>query len=238
LYKELKSWISGIDKKTKTENPDLLIDEFAYSLSQTVKRISNPGKGEKKYDGIVFLLDEADNASTKLKIGYFFKTLSEMLIENGCPNVMFILAGLDEVVSKLRDSHPSLLRNFDILDIKGLKKEDRKLVISKGLEKGNEINEEKTTITDEATTLISTLSEGYPHLIQQFAYSAFEFNEDSEIDTGDVLDSTMNDGGAVDEIGKRYYRNDFYDRIKSDEYRQVLSIIAENMNSWIKKKEI
>jgi len=45
-------------------------------------------------------------------------------------------------------------------------------------------------------------------------------------------------GGAIDAIGDRYYVNAFYDKIKSDEYREVLAIMAENLNSWVTKAEI
>ena len=103
---------------------------------------------------------------------------------------------------------------------------------------GNKINTDQTTITEEAKTRISTLSEGYPHFIQQFAYSAFAFNTDGEITDEDVLSGAVSKGGAIDAIGDRYYASAFHDKIKSDEYRQVLQIMAESMNSWIKKSEI
>jgi RIO-like serine/threonine protein kinase len=54
----------------------------------------------------------------------------------------------------------------------------------------------------------------------------------------DVLDGAFSEGGAIDSIGTRYYASDYHSKIKSDEYRQVLSIMAENMNEWIKKSEI
>lgn len=81
-------------------------------------------------------------------------------------------------------------------------------------------------------------SEGYPHFIQQFAYSAFDFNSDGEISKDDVFEGAFSDGGALDAIGARYYASDFHSKIKSDEYRQVLTIMSENMNSWVKKSDI
>ena len=42
----------------------------------------------------------------------------------------------------------------------------------------------------------------------------------------------------MDAIGSRYYASQYHEQIKSDEYRQVLSIMAENMSSWVKKSEI
>ncbi len=238
FVQRLKVMDSGISQKEMISDPDLLLNEFAYSLAKTVKRITNPGKGEDRYDGIIFLIDEADNANNELKIGYFIKNVTELLHEESCNNVSFILAGLNDILKKLRDSHPSSLRNFKILNIESLNPQDTDMVVEKGIKVGNELNNEIIEIDESGKDQIRFLSEGYPHLIQQFAYSAYEYNNDLIIDSDDVLDGAMMDGGAVDEIGRRYYVNDFYDRIKSDEYRQVLTIMAENWNSWVKKKEI
>jgi hypothetical protein len=123
---------SGVEKKSETNDPDLLIDEFSYSLSETCKRITNPEKGEEKKDGIIFFIDEADNSSPELHVGYFFKAVTEMLQQNGCNNVMFVVAGLPEVVERLSASHESSLRVFAELRVKELNVEDRHYVIEKG----------------------------------------------------------------------------------------------------------
>src|SRR5690606_35384761 len=162
-------------------DPDIIIDEFSYSLAQTCRRISSPEKGEERKDGILFILDEADNASDSLRIGYFFKIVTELLQQHGCNNVMFVVVGLPDITDKLLSSHESSLRVFNQIKITELNPNDRKMVVDLGLEEANRINDEKTTITEEAKVHISTLSEGYPHFIQQFSYSAFEFNTDGEI---------------------------------------------------------
>ena len=45
-------------------------------------------------------------------------------------------------------------------------------------------------------------------------------------------------GGVLDAIGSRYYQSAYFEQIKTDEYREILEIMAESMNSWIKKSEI
>jgi hypothetical protein len=151
---------------------------------------------------------------------------------------MFIIAGLPDTAEKLSKSHESSVRVFTHMKIKELGGDDRKYVVNKGLEEANKINSEKLAIAPSALELISTLSEGYPHFIQQFSYCAFEHNTDGEISDDDVLDAAFKPGGAIDAIGSRYYASAFYDRIKSDEYRQVLTIMAQKMNAWITKAEI
>ncbi|MCF3191480.1 AAA family ATPase [Pseudomonas bubulae] len=238
FVQRIKLMDSGLDKADATDEADIVIDEFAYSLAQTCTRISNPQKGEAAKDGIVFIIDEADNACPNLHIGYFFKAVTEMLQQHGCEKVMFVVAGLPDVVEKLAKSHASSIRIFTHLSVKELSFSDTKYVLERGLLKGNEVNVEQTTMGDFAKDHVATLSEGYPHFIQQFAYSAYERNTDGEISVEDVFEGAFNEGGALDSIGSRYYAADYHSKIKSDEYRQVLSIMAENMSDWIKKSEI
>jgi AAA+ ATPase superfamily predicted ATPase len=229
---------SGINKSENTEEIDLVIDDFSHSLSKTCNRITNPEKDEVSKDGIVFFIDESDNASADLHIGYFFKVVTEQLQRHGCNNIMFIVAGLPDIIEKLAQSHESSIRIFNPLIIRELKTDDRRYVVERGLAAGNEINTEHTTISDDAKDLISTLSEGYPHFIQQFAHSAFAYNSDGEISKDDVGQAAFCEGGALDAIGSRYYQGPYNEQIKSDDYREVLTIMADNLNSWIKKSEI
>lgn len=238
FVQRIKVMDSGIEQTNKIVEADLLMDNFAHSLSETCNRIIQPEKKEDAKDGILFLIDEADNACPDLRIGYFFKTVTELLQQNDCNNVVFVVAGLPDIVEKLSCSHKSSVRIFTQLEIKELSLIDREYVIDKGIEKGNTINSEQTTITKLAKQSISSLSEGYPHFIQQFAFSAFEVNTNGEISDEDVFNGAFNRNGALDVIGRRYYESDFYDKIKSDDYRQVLSIMAGNLNAWIKKGEI
>lgn len=238
FVQRLKILDSGVDKAESEKEIDLIVDDFAYSLSETCKRLTRPEKDEEQYDGLVIFVDEADNTTPDLHLGYFFKTVTELLQQHDCNNVMFVVAGLPNVVEKLALSHPSSVRIFTQLEIKELKPEDRIYVIDRGIKAGNEVNHEKTTISSTAKNIIATLSEGYPNFIQQFAYSAFEFNKDGEISDEDVSEGAFSPGGALDAIGSRYYESAYNAQIKSDDYREVLEIMAENMNSWIKKSEI
>jgi Cdc6-like AAA superfamily ATPase len=238
FVKRIRIMDSGIERSDDISDPDIILDEFAYSLAKTCNRVSNPEKGEEKKDGILLILDEADNASESLRIGYFYKAVTELLQQHGCNNVMFVVVGLPDITDKLLTSHGSSLRIFNQIKITELKPTDRERVVELGMEEANRLNTNKTTITADAKSHISTLSEGYPHFIQQFSYSAFEFNTDGEISVDDVLNAAFASGGAIDSIGTRYYAADYHSKIKSDEYRQVLSIMAESMNAWIKKSEI
>ncbi len=222
-------------------NTETLRDEFAYSLATTANRIAEadaPSVFGAKYDGIVLLIDEADNAPRELALGSFLKLLTERVQRHGCNRVLIGLAGLPGLHEVLRDSHTSSLRIFDELQLDTLSRDEISMVMDLALKEANEQNEEKTTIDEEGRNGLINLSEGYPHFIQQFGYSAFGADSDGIIDTNDVKTGAFGSGGAMEKIGDRYYRDDFYNKIQKDSYRQVLRIMADNENSWVEKNDI
>jgi hypothetical protein len=229
-------------KDTKAGGDELLLEEFAYSLAETANRIctktDNGTLWSTTSDGILILIDEADNASKALRLGSFFKLLSERLQRRSCHHVMFGLAGLPELRKVLRDSHPSSLRVFEELVLNRLSPTEVNSVINICLEEANEKNATQTTITQDGREILGYLSEGFPHFIQQFGYSAFAADTDDTIDDADVATGAFGKRGAFEQIGDRYYRDDFYKKIQKESYRQVLRIMAENFDAWVSKQQI
>lgn len=222
---------------------ELLLDEFAYSLTETANRIcsdadtSTPGTA--KADGILILIDEADNGSKGLHLGSFFKLLTERLQRRSCNRVMFGLAGLPELHKVMHESHPSSLRIFDELVLERLSPNEVNQVIDLCLREANQSGDTSPTIiADDGRALLVDYSEGYPHFIQQFGYSAFAVNSDNIISQEDVIQGALGPQGALEQIGDRYYRNDFYNKIQKESYRKVLRIMAENLDGWVTKQQI
>ena len=225
----------------RSENEELLLEEFAYSLSGIVNRVSSDddsGVFSARFDGILVLIDEADNASKKLSLGSFFKLFTERLQRRGCTRVAFGIAGLPELRNVLMESHASSLRLFEENILGRLSANEVNTVIDFGLKRANARNADKTTITPEAKDRLVAYSEGYPHFIQQFAYSAFGADKDNVIDADDVTNGAFGRRGAMELIGDRYYRDNFYNKIQKDSYRQVLRIMADKLDDWLTKKEI
>jgi hypothetical protein len=152
---------------------------------------------------------------------------------------MVLLAGLPDLRTCLTTSHPSSLRLFEELELERLAPEGAKWVIGRGLELAKELNGGTVvTATDEAQDFLVSLSEGFPHFLQQFCYSAFAQDTDNIIDRNDVGTSAFGKYGAMELIGNRYYRHDFYQRIKEESYRQVLRIMADHLDEWVTKEQI
>jgi hypothetical protein len=235
--------VSGVKVRPgeRSENEELLLEEFSYSLADIVGRVcseDDPSLFAAHFDGIMFLIDEADKASKSLSLGSFFKLLTERLHRRGCDRVVFGIAGLPEVRAVLADSHLSSLRLFEEVILGRLSPAEVNRVIDVGLTRANHSNTEQTSITDEAKSALAYYSEGYPHFIQQFASSAFEVDTDNIINHDDVIGGAFNKRGAIELIGERYYRDNFYNKIQKESYRQVLRIMADKQDDWVTKKEI
>lgn len=236
-------------KEPDAENPtEVIIEECAYSLASTVNALTSSrtatefGLGN-VYDGVLLLIDEADNADPHLQLGSFLKLLSERTCRNGCQRFVVGLAGLPKLRDVLEASHPSSLRLFEELELEPLSRKDVARVISEGLREANEKNSNRMAIMPDAQETLINLAEGFPHFIQQFCYCAFAKDIDWIISGEDVVDSAFEDGGAIELIGNCYYRDAFYNKIKQESYRKVLRIMASKVMTptqsvWITKDEI
>jgi hypothetical protein len=242
FIKRVETSILSVREKPKPENVELFLEEFSYSLADTVNRLCDETRNDDTfntyYGGVLLLVDEADNASKELNLGTILKLLLERLQRQGCSKFMIGLAGLPDLRNKLYESHPSALRLFEEIPLERLNREDVFRIIDRCIEAANKTNPVPTSIEEGAKELLATLSEGYPHFVQQFGYCAFDSDEDNIIQEADVTRSAFGERGALEQIGDRYYRNDFYNKIKQESYRQVLRIMAEKVDSWVTKEEI
>ncbi len=219
------------------QSEETVLEEFSYSLAETCTRIcgeqSESSSFGAKHDGLLILVDEADNGSKLLGLGSFFKLVTERLQRRGCEHVTVGLAGLPNLRDVLFDSHPSSLRMFEENILERLTDQEVGRVIDICMAQTKE-----HSVTDNGRAELISLSEGYPHFIQQFGFSAFAADSDRRIDQEDVLIGAFQTRGALDVIGDRYYRDDFYNRIQKESYRQVLRIMADKLDAWVTKQEI
>lgn len=219
-----------------------LLNDTIYSIVDTVRAItedttaSDLGLRNKK-DGLVITIDEVDQACRSLDLGIFLKNLSEILTQEGTNKVLLVLAGLPRARDILRESHESSLRLFEEFHLTTLGKDEVADVVRGGF---SELKEQKVnvSISEGAIERIHTYSEGYPHFVQQIAYSAYDLDSDDNVDVADVERAMFQERGALDLIGDRYYRDLYYGRIKEDSYREILSIMAERLNRWVSLAEI
>jgi Cdc6-like AAA superfamily ATPase len=233
--------VAGVKVNTSREyDKELLFEEFSYSLADTLKRITakTGDKFESTHDGILLVIDETDNATKELDLGTFLKLLVERLQKEGSQQLMVGVSGLPKTKQILIESHPSSIRIFEELNLDRLTDEDIKYVIKRVLDHSQELNGTRTEIEQQAEINLVRLSEGFPHFIHQYGYCAFDLSDGILITDDNIQKGAFGNNGAIEKIGDKYYRDDFYNKIKVDSYRQVLIIMAEKLDDWVTKKYI
>ena len=233
VWKFISSWeILGVAYRGREEeiDPDQALDDL---VSLFVDILVNDD-----FDGVALLLDEADSPPASAHLGEFLKIFTERLAKKSCRRVMFLLAGQPVVLTKLRESHESSLRVFHVLDMQPLGVKERSSVIDRGILNANERNSVRVEITEDARDFLGSLSEGYPHFLQQFAYSAFEADIDNLITKEDVVEGASSENGAISQLGSKYFSDMYFSKIWSDDYRKVLNYMAKFGDQWVSRKEI
>jgi AAA ATPase domain len=219
--------------KSETDvDPEDACDE----LIQKVATFCNTLQGN--MDGVLILLDEADQPPSSANLGKFCKYFTERLTKRHCNSVALGLAGLPAILSRLRESHESSPRLFEILSLEPLEISERREVIKRGLQQANAKNVEVTLIADDALQSIAELSEGYPHFVQQFSYSAFDVDNDKTITVEDVLSGAYRENGAISQLGRKYFDEMYFGKISSSDYRVVLDTMAAHSDGWVSRKQI
>lgn len=235
LWDFLKQWeIMGVKFRSedKSHVPSELLDELVASYAAAAERIVGT------LDGILVLIDEADKAPASAHLGALLKGFTERMARAPSNRVCLGVAGVSTVLETLRQSHESALRLFTSFQLKPLSFEESQQVVRRGLKQAAERSGRVVKITPEAEEYIASYSEGYPHFIQQFAYSAFEADSDDEITVDDVNAGAWGEHGAFEQLGTKYFEGLYFDRIGSDDYRQVLRFMAERLDGWVSKDEI
>lgn len=224
------------DNTTIDVQEDELIDLLTNSLVDTVKKLVN----ENGFDAVLILVDEADNAK-KAQLGILVKNISEKLIIEGCPKLIFCLAGLPNLKQNLFEDHPSSVRTFEIIELGILDKEAINRIIEDAIKEANKQNKEEIKIAEQAKNSILKYSEGYPHFVQQIGWSSFDLLPlDVDIITNELVSKAFfSNNGALHKIGLSYYNHFYWEEIKEDQYRDVLNILADiGFNKWVNKPEI
>jgi hypothetical protein len=186
----------------------------------------------------LILIDEADRPGEKASLGELVKLLTEKLTKRGCDQVVIGMTGQPGLVLKLRASHESSTRIFSALSLKPLSDNENREVVLSGIEEANKVNKEQTSIDEDALKLLSQLSEGYPHFLQEFAFKAFEQDINNRICVEDVKKGAFGQFGALKQLGNKYFNDLYFTQIGSDDYRRVLQAMARFSDSWVNREMI
>jgi type II secretory pathway predicted ATPase ExeA len=210
-----------------TVSAQIELDDFADSISDFIE-----GLGE-DYDGLLLVVDEADRA-INCDFGRFCKLLTERVQRSNSNRLGIVLAGLPGTADVLVRSHESSLRIFERIELGPLTKEDRIEVVHGGLREAAKKGD-PVTISEDAVSALSDMSDGFPQFIQQFAYSAFEAATGNEIDLAAFHRGLPN---AITQLAAKYFQGPVLREIFSDDYRSVLAAMSQDSDGWVKKAQI
>jgi len=234
LWAFIQKWeLMGVRYKAEPAKPaEDILDELVQAVARTVRECGPA------IDGLFVLIDEADAPPEAADLGQFVKFFTERLARRSCDTVLLGLSGLPSTIAKLRASHASAPRVFEVMRLDPLEPGERREVVNRGLALARQRNGAATTIDPDAMDYLCELSEGYPHFVQQFAYSAFEENADEVIDITDVVEGAYKENGALAQLGAKYFHEMYYGKVPSTEYRRVLSAMARHGDSWVMRKTL
>jgi len=236
VWEFLSNWeVLGV-RYHKSESNLIQPYEVLNDIVQKIAEVIYLGGSE--IDGVLILIDEADRPSENASLGEILKLISEKLIKKNCNKVAIGITGQPGLISKLKASHESAPRLFNIMSLKPLTPEESEAVIKNGLRKANEINKGKVHIEADALNLIIHLSDGYPHFLQEFAFMAFEFSSNGVITLDDVKKGAYEKTGALNQLGEKYFNDLYFSQISSNEYRKVLQAMANYSDGWVNRDMI
>ena len=114
----LKKWeLGGVrfrEEKKEGSKDTELVDELTFAISESLAGLGT------EVDGVLVLMDEAGKPPASANLGAFVKLLTERLKVRNCDRVCIGLAGLTALRPKLRESHESSLRLFNVFALKPL----------------------------------------------------------------------------------------------------------------------
>ena len=233
VWQFITKWeVLGVKYNRETAPVEAMIEELADKLA-TIAEFMSQDNG-----GIFLFIDEADKPPVSAGLGGFVTCLTERLTKRGANNVGIGVVGRSNVSKKMRASHKSSVRILTQIPLSVLGDDERKQVVNLGLDEAEKKNGFRVSIEERALALISMLSEGYPHFIQQYAYSAFDQDSDNIIDMADVITGLNKENGALQQLGMRHFENMYTEEVRSDDYRMVLQIIAQHAPNYVQRKVI
>jgi Cdc6-like AAA superfamily ATPase len=191
FLKNVKFLDSGYHEPSDDRQQEEKIDDLAREISDVCIRLIEK---KKVRNGILLIFDEASEVSDNVNMGFFFKTLTQLLDQNGCSNYSCILVGLDELKEKLVKSHESSSRVFKEINLRAFTIEESKLAVIRGMALANILNHGHNRIfkmDDDVLNEICRLSKGAPSMIQRLASAAFDNDDDYCITMSDLKETNV-----------------------------------------------
>ena len=172
---------------------------------------------QKKYDGLLIVLDEIHNAKDIQGIAQLIRSITTTLDMNDLGNISFIIIGYSEAIQSFFEGDPSARRSFDSISLTGMPHEEAKEVLTKGFDEARIGYDKK--ILDEKVKLAG----GYPHSLQVLGHNLIEVDTDNYIGVDDWGEAI---GEAARELQDKEFLNLYNFKGKQKLREEILNILA------------
>lgn len=209
-----------------------LINDLAKVISSVERALVD------SHAGVLCFIDEADQPAEEAGLGMIIKRLVEQLTRSSEKRVGFGLAGLPPLTDRVLASHGSALRPFQVFSLKPLAEEECRSLLRCGMELACRTCPSSISMDTGAENWIVENCEGYPHFLQQYAYAAFDANDDDTVDLKDVFNGAFREHGALDQLAFSYFKGMFGGESVSDLERRILLVLAPRYEALMSRDEI
>lgn len=193
-----------------------------YFKDQAVSVLTNILMGlkeeeEKKYDGLLVILDEIHNAKDIQGIAQLIRSITTTLDVNGLGNISFIIIGYSEAIQSFFEGDPSARRSFDSISLAGMPHKEAKEVLIKGFK------EAQVKFDEEMLDEKIKFAGGYPHSLQVLGHNLIEVDTDNNIGAED-WDKAIRE--AAKELQDKDFLNLYNFKGKKKLREEIMNILA------------
>lgn len=199
---------------------DALVRNFPQALTMLLSKI----KDERK--SLLIVLDDLDILSTTPDFAHWYKSFVDEVAThyNEKFPVTVMLIGLPQMMDKLAELQPSLMRVFRIIELEKLSPEEVSEFFTKAFQKSG------VEVEDAGLKTLVRYSSGLPLIMQELGDATFWADSDNKIDRGDALAGLIT---AAERIGRKYLDPQVYRDLRSPSYRSILRKIGSGENALI-----
>ena len=168
----------SVELKTAEEKAIAVRDQLISILSNLIEAIKNVEEDKKK-DGVVIVIDEAQNMGDIELCAQLFRGIITTLDVKNLGNISFLLIGYESALNDFFQGDPSARRQFDSISLGVMPIEEAKEVLIKGFKEAG------VTWDQPALDNYILATGGYPHSIQLLGHHLIECDTDNFIDSSD-----------------------------------------------------
>ncbi len=165
-----------VEKKGKPQGEIFLKDQIISILKNIIKGVE---ASEEKYDGMLIIIDEAQNISDISGVAQILRGIITTLNVEELGRISFLVIGYEEAIEKFFEGDPSAKRNFDTTTLTVMPLSEASEILKKGFD------QIKVRYKPEEVEKFIIPTHGYPHSIQVLGHHLIENDTDNFIGEDD-----------------------------------------------------